>query len=287
MSISSGTQQRSPEKATSQGLQGKVVVVTGAASGMGRATAHLLREEGAFVILGDVNEDAVLTLEKELNDPAQVPLVGGAKAFHLDCFSKEATYKFVKDVLSFKDVDVLVNNAGMPGFCKLTEEDDDKFERVWEQQMQVNLVSLARLIRGFFPSLKRAGSGVVVNISSTEGMGATLFNSPYSAAKHGVIGLTRAAAIELGPQGVRVNCVQPGPIRTNITKAIPEDKKDKFAKSLVPLRRYGYPEEVAKVIMLACRSDLTFLNGACIAVDGGLLANNAVLPSRDWWSSAL
>jgi 3-oxoacyl-[acyl-carrier protein] reductase len=120
----------------------------------------------------------------------------------------------------------------------------------------------------------RDGEGRIVNIASTEGLGASRFNSPYVAAKHGVIGLTKALAVELGARGVTANAVCPGPIRTGMTEAIPDEAKEKFARRNVPLRRYGDPEEVAHAVLSLALPAASFVNGAVLPVDGGLLAKN-------------
>ena len=140
--------------------------------------------------------------------------------------------------------------------------------------LAVNLTAQAVLIRGCLSDLTRNREGRVVNVASTEGLGATASMSPYTASKHGVIGLTRSLAVELGSSGVTVNCVCPGPIRTGMTAAIPEDAKTKFARRRVPLRRYGDPEEVAHATLSLVLPASSYINGAVLVVDGGMLAQN-------------
>jgi 3-oxoacyl-[acyl-carrier protein] reductase len=148
----------------------------------------------------------------------------------------------------------------------------DDFERAWDSTLTINLTAQARLIRACLPHLAREGAGRVVNIASTEGLGATPFISPYTVSKHGVVGLTRSMACELGPMGITVNCVCPGPIRTGMTAAIPDDAKERFARRRVPLRRYGDPEEVAHMVLSLSLPAASFVNGAVLTVDGGLTA---------------
>ena len=136
--------------------------------------------------------------------------------------------------------------------------------------LAVNLAGYVHMIQACLPFLARDGAGRIVNIASTEGLGATPYISPYTVSKHGVVGLTRSLACELGPQGVTVNCICPGPINTGMTAPIPDDAKAKFARRRVPLRRYGDPEEVAQVVLSVALPASSFLNGAVIPVDGGL-----------------
>lgn len=137
------------------------------------------------------------------------------------------------------------------------------------------LTSHQRMVRAALPHLIKSGEGRVVNIASTEGLGATAMNSAYVAAKHGVIGLTKAMAVELSRQGITVNAVCPGPIHTGITEGIQDDHKTIFAKRRVPLRRYGIPEEVANITLNCVLPSSSFMNGVAIRVDGGQLARNA------------
>ena len=137
------------------------------------------------------------------------------------------------------------------------------------------LTAHPRIIRAALPYLRKSSSPRIVNIASTEALGATAQNSPYSAAKAGVTGLTRSLAVELGPEGITVNCICPGPIRTAMTDRIEEQDKTVYAKRRTALRRYGYPEEVAHMTLSLCLPAASFLTGAVIPVDGGLMARNA------------
>ena len=253
----------------SRSVAGKVVLITGAASGMGRATAHLFADEGASVAVTDVTlEGAAATAEEVLGAG------GAAAAWALDVRDAARVHEVVSEVVSrFGRLDVLVNNAGIV-VPALVESEGDDFERAWDAVLDVDLSAHARLIRAALPHLLEAGDGRIINIASTEGLGATAYNSPYVAAKHGVVGLTRALAVELGSRGVTVNCVCPGPIHTGMTSAIPDDAKTKFARRRVPLRRYGDPEEVAHAILSFALPASSYINGAVLPVDGGMLAQN-------------
>jgi 3-oxoacyl-[acyl-carrier protein] reductase len=138
----------------------------------------------------------------------------------------------------------------------------------------VNLTAPARLVRGFLPWLKAKGGGRVVNIASTEGLGASYAMTPYTASKHGVIGLTRSLAVELAHQGVTVNCVCPGPINTGMTAVIPDEAKRRFARRKVPLERYADPEELAQGILSLVLPAASYTNGAVLVIDGGMMAKN-------------
>jgi 3-oxoacyl-[acyl-carrier protein] reductase len=136
------------------------------------------------------------------------------------------------------------------------------------------LTAHARLIRLSLPHLMASDAGRVVNISSTEGLGASAGVGPYTVAKHGVVGLTRSFAVELGSKGVTFNCICPGPIHTGITAAIPDAAKTKFARRRVPLRRYAEPEEVAHATLSLVLPASSYINGVTLPVDGGMTIQN-------------
>jgi 3-oxoacyl-[acyl-carrier protein] reductase len=246
-------------------VRGKVVLVTGAASGMGRAIAHLFADEGSRVAVTDRAADGVGAVVDEI-----VAAGGDATGWVLDVTEPEGIVRVVDEVASrLGPVDVLVNDAGISVPVEIAADD---FESAWNSTLAVNLTAQARMIRACLPHLARAGEGRIVNIASTEGLGATPFLSPYTVSKHGVVGLTRSLACELGPMGVTVNCVCPGPIRTGMTAAIPDEAKERFARRRVPLRRYGDPEEVAHMVLSLSLPAASFVNGAVLTVDGGLTA---------------
>jgi 3-oxoacyl-[acyl-carrier protein] reductase len=248
-------------------IAGKVALVTGAGSGIGRATAQLFTDEGARVAAADVNADAVKGVVDEITQAG-----AEAIAFALDVSDPERIKSVVSETTArWGRLDILVNNAGVGGGAPI---DVDGYDEVWAQTLAVNLQAHARLIRAALPWLEASGSGRVVNVASTEGLGATANISPYTASKHGVIGLTRGLAVELGSRGVTVNCVCPGPIHTGMTQLIPIEMKEKFARRRVPLRRYGDPEEVAHGILGLVLPASSYINAAVLTVDGGLTAQN-------------
>jgi 3-oxoacyl-[acyl-carrier protein] reductase len=251
----------------SRSIAGKVALVTGAASGMGRATAHLFADEGAKVAVADVNGEGVERVVAEIRGAGLE-----ARGFVADLADPKRPASLVAEVVAaFGGLDILVNNAGVSDFLPI---DAPQYEAVWERTMAVNLAAPVRLIRAALPHLQKSGEGRIVNIASTEGLGATAEVSPYTASKTGVVGLTRSLAVELGDKGVTVNCICPGPIKTGMTASIPDDAKRKFARRRVPKRRYGEPEEVAQITLSLVLPAATYLNGAIIPVDGGMMAQN-------------
>lgn len=259
-----------PYQDLDRSVAGKTVLITGAASGMGRATAHLFAREGANVMATDMNQEGVEAVATEIRDAGY----DAVRALALDVSNHDAIKASVDATVdAFGALDILINNAG---FARLTHPSEEAYEDVWHDSINVMLTAHQRLIRAALPHLmKTETGGRIVNISSTEGLGGTPGNGPYVAAKHGVIGLTRAMANDLGRDGITCNAICPGPIETNINASIPDEHKVIFAKRRVPLRRYGIPEEVAHITLSCCLPAASYLNGVVIPVDGGLTIKNA------------
>jgi 3-oxoacyl-[acyl-carrier protein] reductase len=257
----------SPLSQLSRSVTGKIVFITGAASGMGRATAELFADEGARVVATDLSFESADEVAERIREAG-----GEARAWALDVGDLHAIERVVDEAAdAMGGLDVLVNNAGIPVGALI---DSEGYEETWQRAMDVMLTAHARLVRRALPNLKQSGEGRVINIASTEGLGATLGTGPYTVAKHGVIGLTRALAMELAKHGITVNCVCPGPILTGMTSAIPEPAREKFARRRVPLKRYGIPEEVAHMTLNLALPASSFVTGATIPVDGGLTIQN-------------
>jgi 3-oxoacyl-[acyl-carrier protein] reductase len=255
-------------KQLSRSVQGLTALVTGAASGMGRATARLFAAEGANVAVTDYNLEGAQAVTNEIAESG-----GNAKAWRLDVADREQIVSVVNDVAAqFSSLDIVINNAGISVRVAI---DDDGYEEAWVKAIAVMLTAHPRIIRAALPHLRKSKSPRIVNISSTEALGATALHSPYSAAKAGVTGLTRSLAVELGREGITVNCICPGPIRTAITDRISEEHKTIYAKRRTALGRYGDAEEVAHMTLSLCLPAASFLTGAVIPVDGGLMARNA------------
>jgi len=252
----------------SRSIEDRVALITGAANGMGRATAHLFADEGAQVAVVDVDADGVERVAKEITGAG-----GTAHGWMLDLRDADAIRQVIEAVAAqFGGLDILINNAGVSQHVQI---DDEDYEAVWDRLQDVLLRAHTRTIRAALPFLRKSDGGRIVNIASTEGLGAIPYTSPYTAAKHGVIGLTRSMAVELGREGITVNCICPGPIRTNMTAAIPEDHKTIFAKRRVPLRRYAEPEEVAHGTLSLVLPASGYINGVALPVDGGMTIKNA------------
>jgi 3-oxoacyl-[acyl-carrier protein] reductase len=258
-----------PYQALSRSIKGKTALITGAASGMGRATAHLFASEGANVAVTDLRQADVDKVVAEINAAGFAHVKGWA----LDVSDPAAIARVVNDAaVHFGGLEILVNNAG---FAIPAQVGEEAYEQSWTPTLEVMLASHQRAIRAALPYMRKAGWGRIVNVASTEGLGATPGNSPYVVAKHGVIGLTRGLAVDLGRENITVNCICPGPIITGITKGISAEHKEIFAKRRVPLRRYGIPEEVANITLSVVLPASSFLNGVTIPVDGGMTIKNA------------
>ncbi len=251
----------------SRSIAGRTALVTGAASGMGRATAHLFADEGARVAVVDRDEPGVKQVVDEITRAG-----GRAAGFPVDVSDPAALVTLAHDVReSLGPIDILVNNAGIAALAPIDAAD---YAAQWERTLAINLRAQVDLIRACLDQLERNRDGRIVNIASTEGLGASAFTSPYTASKHGVVGLSRALAVELGASGVTVNCICPGPIHTGMTAAIADEAKQKFARRRVPVRRYGDPEEVAQMTLSLVLPAASYVNGAIVPVDGGLIVQN-------------
>jgi 3-oxoacyl-[acyl-carrier protein] reductase len=252
----------------SRSVAGQKALITGAASGMGRATAHLLAREGAHVAVTDLD---IAECEKIV---AEIDAAGftTARAYAMDMGDEAAIKATAQSIIAdLGGLDILVNNAGI---ALPSPIDGDDYPAHWDKSLAIMLQGPQVLIRATLSALRGSDSPRIVNIASTEGLGGSAGNSPYTAAKHGIIGLTKSLAIELGKEGITVNAVCPGPIHTGITEAIPDDAKATFAHRRTALRRYGEPEEVAHITLSLCLPAASYITGTAIPVDGGMRARN-------------
>lgn len=249
-------------------IRGRAAIVTGAGGGMGAATARLFAAEGAKVALFDIDAGKLEQVG------AQIAAAGGdAHSFVVDLADATAIADTVEAAIAaLGGLDILVNNAGILGFCAI---DDARYDAAFAQALAVMLTAQQRMIRAALPALRRSDAARIVNVASTEALGATSGNSAYAAAKAGVTGLTRALAVELGPEAITVNAICPGPIATPMTAGIADEHKEIFARRRTALRRYGAPEEVAQMTLSLCLPAASYVTGATLVVDGGLMARNA------------
>jgi 3-oxoacyl-[acyl-carrier protein] reductase len=255
-------------KQLSRSVKGLTVLITGAASGMGRATARVFAAEGANVAVTDYVAEEAGKVAREIAASG-----GSAEAWRLDVADPDHIAAVVDDVAShFDGLDIVVNNAGISVRGAI---DDAGYDEAWAKGLAVMLTAHQRTIRAALPWLRQSKCPRIVNIASTEALGATALHSAYSAAKAGVTGLTRSLAVELGRDGITVNCICPGPITTAMTARIPDEQKAVYARRRTALGRYGDPEEVAHMTLSLCLPAASFLTGAVIPVDGGLMARNA------------
>ncbi len=247
-------------------LDGKVALVTGAARGIGAATASRFAAEGAQVVLGDKRDDVGTELAARIDRSA----AGAARYVSLDVTSEEAWGAAVEATLAwFGRIDVLVNNAGIIRVTPLVDCDLESFRKV----IDTNLVGAFLGMRAVLGPMHEGGGGSIINFSSPQGLEGRYGMPAYTASKFAVRGLTKTAAIELGPMGIRVNTVVPGPTRTAMTarKGWVDADYD-AAYGLYPLGRMADPSELAAVCVFLASEDASFCTGGDFVADGGITA---------------
>ena len=247
-------------------MQDKVVLITGAANGIGERIARSFAERGARLMLADINAAAGKLLSEELGAQTSCEFV------KTDVSDSGAVDQLVQSTLaSFGQLDCAVNNAGVAHDpCPLFECDDATLKRM----LDINLCGVFYCMRAELRVMLGAGGGTIVNTASIAGLGGAPSLAPYAASKHGVVGLTRTAAVEYGKRGVRVNAVCPSYTRTAMLDHILEKEPDMEAMlaKASPMKRFGETREVADTVLWLSSPDSSFVNGQCIAVDGGITA---------------
>lgn len=239
-------------------FEGKTAIVTGAARGIGEAAARRLIADGARVLIADIDEAAAQEAASAIGD--------GAVAHKLDVTSADSWAAAAERATSeWGRIDILVNNAGIAGRSAPTWElSPDE----WNEVIAIDLTGVFLGCRAVLPTMIEAGSGRIVNIASIAGKEGNPNAVPYSAAKSGVIGLTKAVAKEVANKGILVNCITPAVIETPILSQVSEEHI-KYMTSRIPMGRVGQPGEVANLIAFLCSDDLTFATGAVFDLSGG------------------
>lgn len=259
---------RSPRES---GLRGKVVLITGAVAGIGRATAMRFAEEGARIAAWDVSNKAAVQLQSAIN------WAGGEAHFQtVDVTHSDDVASAVQAIVErWGRIDVLINNAGIVRDAQLVKwnggsPESTMSEEVWDSVLNVNLKGVFLVTRAVVPHMIKAGGGVILSAASVVGLLGNFGQTNYVASKAGIIGMTRTWARELGKHKIRVNAVAPGFIATDMVRAMPE----KVLQAMVartPLGRAGTPEDVANTYVWLASDQASFIHGAIISVDGGVV----------------
>jgi len=247
-------------------LQRKVAIVAGAGRGIGAAAARALSRAGATVVVAARTSSEIEALEGEIKKSG-----GTALAIPTDVTVERQVADLVNQtVATFGRLDIAFNNAGAGHRPKpLAEFDLADFE----QTISTNLVGMFLAMKYEIPAMLAAGGGAIVNMSSTAGLQGAPGMGPYSASKHGVIGLTKAAALDYGRSNIRINAIAPGPIVNERMAQLPEGARQHIARS-VPLGRLGEVDQVAAAVVWLCSDEAAFVHGAVLAIDGGRLAGS-------------
>jgi 3-oxoacyl-[acyl-carrier protein] reductase len=238
-------------------LKDKVAIITGAAKGIGFSTAQRFAQEGAIVILADMN------LESVKGAAAPIP---SAQAYAMNVTDRASIQAVVDQVMQkYGHIDILINNAGITQDARLVKMTEAQFDAV----IDVNLKGVFNCTQLIVPHMLEAKSGAIVNASSVVGIYGNFGQTNYSATKFGVIGFTKTWARELGPKGIRVNAICPGFIATEMIKAMPENILQDIERRSW-LGRLGTPEEIANVYLFLASNEASFVNGVALEVSGGI-----------------
>jgi len=251
-------------------LEGKIALITGAGSGIGRATAMLFAQEGARVAVADWDEPAAKNVVGEIGE--------GAIAIKVDVSKAGDVEKMIAAVVSrFGRLDILYNNAGVciPGMVHTMSEE------AWDRTININLKGVFLGCKYGLAQMIKQGGGVILNTASVAGLEGHCGLPDYCASKHGVIGLTKSIALDYAQHNIRANCICPGGVQTNIAREIvgriaPEQlmKMGQMAMAHSPIKRQAQPEEIARAALFLCSEDSSFITGHTMIVDGGWMAGH-------------
>lgn len=250
-------------------VKDKVVIITGAGSGIGRETSVLFAKHGAKVVVTDIDEKAGReTVDEIIKVLGQDPDCEGDAFFtKLDISDREQTRHVVQEVLNrYGKIDALINNAGIIQDALITRMTEDQ----WDKVIDIDLKGSFNCIQAVVDVMIGHGTGVIINVSSVVGLFGNIGQANYASAKAGLIGLTKTLAKELGRKGVRCNAVAPGFIYTPMTATVPEKILD-MMKEKTPIKRIGQPDDVAYAILYLASDEANFINGIVLPVDGGLM----------------
>jgi len=245
-------------------LSGRVALVTGGSKGIGKAIARIFAVAGADVMICSRQEDHLRAAVAEIGEDTTVrveyTVADMSRRQHVPRLADTAVDRLGK-------VDILVNNAGF----NVPQAIDEIRDETWDRLVQLNLTSCMALTRALAPGMKQRGWGRVIHVSSIMGLGSTAQRSAYSATKSALLGLARAGALDLGPSGITVNCIAPGPIATEMPMSILSDQQKAAFAGRTALNRWGRPEEIAGPALLLASEAGSYVTGAVLVVDGGAM----------------
>lgn len=250
-------------------IENKVAIITGAGSGIGRETAMLFSKEGAKVVVTDIDEKAGNVTVEEIRKmlEQQGRSIDDTFFARLDVSDREQSRQVVRDIINkYGKIDVLINNAGIISDALITKMTEES----WNKVIDIDLKGPFHMIQAVADTMIEHGAGEIINVSSIVGLFGNIGQANYASAKAGLIGLTKTLAKELGRKGITVNAVTPGFIHTPMTAKVPE-KILEMMKEKTPLKRLGQPKDVAYILLFLASDEASFINGAIIPVDGGLI----------------